>query len=336
MNSIDVGIINYNGGQNTIECIDSLLQQKNIKCRVFVIDNASTDNSLELLYKHSKNNDFSIIKSKLNLGYAGACNQLIKNMTNKILALVNMDLIFDENWAYNICQGFQKYPQASSMASLVLHQNENTINWAGTKLYKDLHPQSIYSGKAISEAPTTEEHAFLCYGAVMTFKKTELLDIGPFESDYFLFFEETEYFLRMELLDKITMLIPSAKVYHYRSLATKRFSLDKLFYSERNRILTAMQYLPLYYLPITFLYSIIRFSRMLQNKPTKSENSNKIIMPSAPTIGLTIVKAWILALSQFPKQMKKKKAFWLRTKYKTSKTLELIKEHLVDTSELSL
>ena len=67
--SIDVGIINYNGGEELTACVKSLLAQTE-PVRVFVFDNASADNSVQLL--REKGLECKIIESDKNLGYEGA------------------------------------------------------------------------------------------------------------------------------------------------------------------------------------------------------------------------------------------------------------------------
>ena len=112
---IDVGIINYNGGSELLACVKSLLAQTN-PVRVFVFDNASTDNSIELLKNSAL--ECIIVESPENLGYAGACNGLLSQMESEIQVLCNMDLEFDPAWASNLLACFGRHPEAGSVASM--------------------------------------------------------------------------------------------------------------------------------------------------------------------------------------------------------------------------
>ena len=117
---IDVGIINYNGGSELSECVRSLLAQTE-KVRVLVYDNASADNSIQLLKEQGL--DCKVIENSENLGYAGACNGLLENMDADIQVLCNMDLEFDPTWAENLLKCFDRHPEAGSIASLVMEKS---------------------------------------------------------------------------------------------------------------------------------------------------------------------------------------------------------------------
>ena len=105
---IDVGIINYNGGEELTECVRSLKAQTE-SVRVFVFDNASADNSIQFL--RASNLDCKIIECPKNLGYAGACNGLLENMDSEIQVLCNMDLEFDATWAENLSRCLNATPK---------------------------------------------------------------------------------------------------------------------------------------------------------------------------------------------------------------------------------
>ena len=116
---MDVGIINYNGGSELLTCVKSLLAQTE-PVRVFVFDNASSDNSIQLLKEQKL--DCRIIENSKNIGYAGACTGLLENMDADIQVLCNMDLEFDPAWAANLIDCFNRYPEAGSIASLVMEK----------------------------------------------------------------------------------------------------------------------------------------------------------------------------------------------------------------------
>lgn len=294
---IDVGIINYNGGLELSECVGSLLAQS-VPVRVLVFDNASTDDSIAQLRK--KNLDCKIIESSKNLGYAGACNGLLENMDSDIQVLCNMDLEFDPAWAENLLRCFERHPEAGSVASLVMEKS-GVVNAVGVRFGADLFAKNEASGLDISEADVREKEVFGCYGAVMSFRKSAAVAAGKMDASFFLFFEETEWYFRHNLAGFKTVFCPEAKVYHERSMTTVRYSPRKLFYSERNRLRTAVRLLPLADVLKLPLQGFVRYLNMAKGGvPGQSGDGKKL---SKVSICVALAKAWLQALVMLPDEL---------------------------------
>lgn len=300
---IDVGIINYNGGSELSECVKSLLAQTQ-SVRVLVYDNASTDNSIALL-KNSRL-DCKVIESSENLGYAGACNGLLENMDADIQVLCNMDLEFDPTWAENLLKCFDRHPEVGSIASLVMEKS-GVVNAVGVQFGPDLFAKNEASGLNIADADVREKEVFGCYGAVMSFRKAAAEAAGKMDASFFLFFEETEWYFRHNLAGFKTVFCPEAKVYHERSMTTVRYSPCKLFYSERNRLRTAVRLLPagdILKLPVR---GFVRYLNMAKGGvPGQSGDGKKL---SKIAICGALAKAWLQALVMLPDELVVRKRY---------------------------
>jgi len=294
---IDVGIINYNGGLELSECVGSLLAQS-VPVRVLVFDNASTDDSIQRL--REKNLDCKVIESPKNLGYAGACNGLLENMDSDIQVLCNMDLEFDPTWAENLLRCFERHPEAGSVASLVMEKS-GVVNAVGVRFGADLFAKNEASGLDISAADVREKEVFGCYGAVMSFRKSAAVAAGKMDASFFLFFEETEWYFRHNLAGFKTVFCPEAKVYHERSMTTVRYSPRKLFYSERNRLRTAVRLLPLADVLKLPFQGFVRYLNMAKGGvPGQSGDGKKL---SKVSICVALAKAWLQALVMLPDEL---------------------------------
>ena len=294
---IDVGIINYNGGSELSECVKSLMAQTQ-SVRVLVYDNASTDNSIQILKEQGL--DCKVIESPKNLGYAGACNGLLENMDADIQVLCNMDLEFDPTWAENLLKCFDRHPEAGSIASLVMEKS-GVVNAVGVQFGPDLFAKNEASGLNIADADVREKEVFGCYGAVMSFRKIAAEAAGKMDASFFLFFEETEWYFRHNLAGYKTIFCPEAKVYHERSMTTVRYSPRKLFYSERNRLRTAVRLLPagdILKLPVR---GFVRYLNMAKGGvPGQSGDGKKL---SKAAICGALAKAWLQALAMLPAEL---------------------------------
>ena len=294
---IDVGIINYNGGSELSECVKSLMAQTQ-SVRVLVYDNASTDNSIQNLKEQGL--ACKVIESPKNLGYAGACNGLLENMDADIQVLCNMDLEFDPTWAENLLKCFDRHPEAGSIASLVMEKS-GVVNAVGVQFGPDLFAKNEASGLNIADADVREKEVFGCYGAVMSFRKIAAEAAGKMDASFFLFFEETEWYFRHNLAGYKTIFCPEAKVYHERSMTTVRYSPRKLFYSERNRLRTAVRLLPagdILKLPVR---GFVRYLNMAKGGvPGQSGDGKKL---SKAAICGALAKAWLQALAMLPAEL---------------------------------
>jgi len=293
---VDVGIINYNGGSELAECVKSLKAQTS-PVRVFVFDNASTDNSIQILKNQEL--DCKIIESAENLGYAGACNGLLAQMNSEIQVLCNMDLEFDPAWAENLLKCFDRHPECGSVASLVMEKS-GFVNAVGVLLGADLFAKNEGSGLDACDADIREKEVFGCYGAVMSFRKAAAVAVGPMDASFFLFFEETEWYFRHNLAGFKTVFCPDARVYHERSMTTVRYSPLKLFYSERNRLRSAIRLLPFVEIVKLPVRGFVRYLNMAKGGvPGQSGDGKKL---SKVAICKALAKAWLQAFLSFPKE----------------------------------
>ena len=303
---MDVGIINYNGGKELTACVKSLLAQGE-PVRVFVFDNASTDESIDFLRKQEL--DCRIVESPRNLGYAGACNELLENMDADIQVLCNMDLEFDPSWATNLLECFARHPEAGSVASLVMEKS-GVVNAVGVQFGADLFAQNEASGLNIAEADIREKEVFGCYGAVMSFRKVAAEAAGKMDASFFLFFEETEWYFRHNLAGFKTVFCPEAKVYHERSKTTVRYSPRKLFYSERNRLRTAIRLLPLGDILMLPFRGFVRYLNMAKGGIPKVSGDGKKI--SKVAVCGALLKAWLQFALLLPRELKKRRDYGKR------------------------
>lgn len=325
--TLDIGIINDNGGKHLLECINTLLSQKGVSVSLYIFDNDSSDDSLYLARKEFPKCTY--ITSEKNLGYAGGCNALLDVMKSDIVAFCTMDLEFHPKWAEAILTCFKNHPEAWSVASLVMEKETGDIYSSSVSYFWDLFP---VNSKEIPLA-YAPYNVLSANRAVMTFRR-ELFDhIGRFDEDYFLFFEETEFYIRMHANLLQTLLYPNAQVFHHRSLSTVRYLSTKLFYSERNRIWTAFKYLPLWYFPFIFLFTVFRLSVMSCSGIPRKDGGGKTL--SKAGILMTLFKAWTSALVALPREWKKRQQIMKKVRSK-SIILEMIRRNQVPLSKLKL
>jgi len=335
MVSLEVGVVNFNGGTSLVECVRSLLNQQNVPIQVTIFDNASIDDSLQLL--EASGLDVVVLRSSENLGYAGACNRLWRNFQGEHVVVCNMDLTFEPDWAEQVLGTFARHPEAWVVASLSLEAGDPLrVNSRGLGFFWDLQPQNLDSGKVWDASEDGQEReVFGCYGAVMAMRRSALVALGGFDDDYFLFYEETDLAWRAALMGWPAMLQPKARVLHERSRSTVRYSPLKLFYSERNRVRTAVKIAPLWYLPLLPLLTAIRLGFQVRSGGVPSKDG-KGVKVSKFAILSALGRAWLAALGKFGRDWQVRRDFWRDCPNRPMQTLRLLKKHQLDISDLSV
>lgn len=346
-NRIDFGVVNYNGGASLLGCVRSILAQRGLEHRVLVFDNASGDGSADAL--ESAFPEAVVIRSDQNLGYAGALNRLLERMDAPVVVLSNMDLEFDPGWAEAVVAALRESPEADAVSTVVVETTDPpVVNSVGVRFFADLHAQNVGSGEPYQpDRPELAEagaSAFGGYGAVMCFRSEAVRDV-EFDEAYFLFFEETDFFLRFHLLGHRTTFAAGAVARHQRSLSTRRYSPLKLYYGERNRLTTVFKLLPVWYWPMSFLHTLRRLLALSRSvgegeagvdDSSGSASGTGPTMPSKTTIARTLLRAWLAALARLPSTLRKRRRFWRRAPGRPRDALALLRSHALEASELRL
>lgn len=319
----DVGIVNYNGGEVLWDCVKSILDQEIPPQNIYIANN-SIDDSTPIKIEH-QHPQIRVVQRE-NDGYAGACNHLMELFESEWFLLCNMDLKFPRAWSQHIHKAITDNPLTHSFASsILLEETPIRYNAASIGFKADLYPYSPEDGE-IHSALTGYEEIFGPYGAVIFINQTFRKTVGLMEASYFLFFEETEYFFRAQLLGMKTTLVKEATVFHHRSLATERYSLTKLYYPERNRVRTIVKFFPMSFIlssffksPLRLIWQQKRLKRIRANAP-KAPNQSATPMPHTFTILLTLCKAWLHGL--FSKASWRKRKKWKQYQTKSINILE--------------
>ncbi|MFP4624343.1 MAG: glycosyltransferase family 2 protein, partial [Gemmatimonadota bacterium] len=252
-------------------------------------------------------------------------------------------------------------PRAAAAASLVLEAADPpVVNSVGVRFFGDLHAQNVGSGEAYDpeRVAGAREAAFGSYGAVMCFRREAVAGLW-FDEDYFLFFEETDFFLRLALLGGRTVFAEGALARHQRSLSTGRYSPLKLYYGERNRLTTVFKLLPVWYWPVSAIHTLRRLlvlargperargrpghrdaadsaAGAVQPKGAGDAGDEPPVLPSTRVIVRTLLRAWGAALARLPGTLRKRRAFWRGAPATPGDALELVRSYALPSSELRL
>lgn len=214
---VSIIIVNYNTLKLTKETIDSVIEKtKNLKYEIILIDNDSVDGSMEFLEKEYKNKVI-FVKNDKNLGFGKANNKGIKIAKGKYVFLLNSDTLLINN-AIKILFDFMEKNESCGVCGGNLYD----INMQPTVSYELSLPENVFKNmirrryKKNYFFNKTEIPLRVAYisGADMMIRKKILDKVDIFDSDFFMYYEETELTFRIIKKGYEVYNVPQAKIIH--------------------------------------------------------------------------------------------------------------------------
>lgn len=249
MNSSKVSIIvlNWNGKQNTINCLESLKLTTYPHYDTIIVDNGSTDGSLE--YFKDKYPDIKLIENGKNLGFAEGNNVAIKEILKrneiKYIALLNNDTLVKPDWLEHLIDALESDDGIGSCQPKILSLiNPDTIDAVGIAIdrYGRAYQQG-YNEKDSDQYNEIREVFGVCAGAAL-YRAKMLKQIGLFDKDFFAYYEDVDLAIRARLFKWRSVCVPQAVIYHIHSATLGSESPFKKYLLERNSYYYVIKCLP--------------------------------------------------------------------------------------------
>ena len=205
-------VLNYNGGELLRGCLRSVFQLDYPNFEVVLVDNASTDGSLEMAKE-----SFSrahIIRSDQNRGFSAGNNLGIRFALEKMtdfVFLLNPDALMEKNTLTHLIETAENNPQAGILSPVIFQDQSEKIWFAGGRIewskMRATHLQKI----------TSENHYQSEYlsGCAMLVRKDVFKKIGLLDEDYFLYYEDTDFSFRASQSGFQLLVVPKTKVFHF-------------------------------------------------------------------------------------------------------------------------
>jgi len=268
MTMLSVIIVNWNVKELLKQCLDSIIREVlESDCEVIVVDNHSTDGSVEMVRVCFP--QVKLITNKENIGYGRAANQAVQIAGGDLLFVLNPDTIVKGDTLLQIKEFMEQNPQVGVGGCFVY--------------YPDGKPQDCFfrfptlatcfskSFSLFRVLPRTRYTASLFYsvsgrdgqmpesvsGSAMVIRKSAFEQVGGFDEDYFLYYEETDLCYRIRQKGWKIAAIPKTKVIHLlQQSASKNFSVS-VFHAFRSEFLFFEKNYPKYRLPALRLLQLL-------------------------------------------------------------------------------
>lgn len=233
--SVSIIILNWNGKEDTIECLNSLKHITYPNYAIILVDNGSTDGSVKCFNELYP--EIEIVENKKNLGFAEGNNvavrTAVKEGTDYIL-LLNNDTVVDSDFLTELVKVLEKDPTIGIVGPTVYYYNEKSrIQSAGGKIcwYKGETPH--LTDKKNIKINEIRDVDYIVGCALLV--KCELFEkVGYLNKNYFAYWEETDWCVRAKRAGYRVVHVPMAKVWHKGGTTTKKTSGFHEYHMTRN------------------------------------------------------------------------------------------------------
>lgn len=248
MNKIFIILLNYNNYRDTIECVNSIIEnEKQIDFKIIVVDNNSTNDSVEQLRQIK---DIYLIESNENNGFANGNNIGIKYALGQgaeYILLLNNDTIITLNAISKMYKKVEEHQDIGIMGARIMYNEEpSKINCIGGKINWTKAVAVIeHKDEEYKEMKEDFKYTEFITGCCMLIKKEVIEKVGYLPEEYFMYYEDVDYCV--QVLNngfKLGICLDSI-IYHKESAASGgKQSPFAIKWNTRNRLIFMKKYLP--------------------------------------------------------------------------------------------
>jgi len=239
---ISIIIVNYNVKYFLEQCLLSVERAcKGLQSEIFVVDNNSSDGSVEMVEKRFP--AIKVIANKDNKGFSAANNQAIRLATGEYILLLNPDTVVEEDTFRKTIAFMDENTDAGALGVQMIDGKGNFLPESKRGLptpivafYKifglaALFPKSQTFGKYhLGYLDKNKTHVVdVLSGAFMLLRKTAIQETGLLDEDYFMYGEDIDLSYRITKAGYFNYYFPEARIIHYKGESTKKSSVNYVF-----------------------------------------------------------------------------------------------------------
>ena len=239
---LSIVIVNYNVSCFLEQALNSVFKAlKDVEGEVFVVDNHSADNSLEMLA--SRFPQVHVIANEENVGFARANNQAIRLATGEYVLLLNPDTLVEEDTFVKCIRFMDETPDAGGLGVKMVNgkgeflpESKRGIPFPAVAFYKlfglsKLFPKSRRFGTYhLTYLSNDEIHSVeVLSGAFMMLRRSVLDKVGLLDEDYFMYGEDIDLSYRILQGGYKNYYFPETRIIHYKGESTKTGSLNYVY-----------------------------------------------------------------------------------------------------------
>ena len=240
-------ILSWNRLNDTLECLESVKKIDYQNFDTIVVDNGSTDGSVEVVGK--RYSDIILIRNERNLGFAVGNNIGIEKameMGGDYVFLLNNDATIDAACLHELVETSESDSRIGAVGPKILLYQDSTRVWyaGGEILFREAI--SVSRGLFKKDCPsynTMREVSFIT-GCAMLVKRSVIEKVGQFDPEYISYMEDTDWCWRIRQKGFKLLYVPSARVYHKvsQSFGSPPYNEKTMYMLGRNAVLFVKKY----------------------------------------------------------------------------------------------
>jgi hypothetical protein len=241
---VSIIILNWNGEEFLEECIVSLLKTTYSPIEIILVDNNSSDNSLDIVYKYPA---IKIIRNECNYGYAQGNNIGIAGSHGTYVVTLNNDITVDPDWL-NVSVKILESRRSIGMVCCrqMSYYDHGKIDGLYHIIASDLTFFVFGRNHHLQDDPLFLKPGYVISvnGGSSILRKSMIEQVGGFDARFFAYLDETDLCMKAFLNGWDSYYSPESVVYHKGSLSFKKMGIVPYFLRERNRIWFLYKYFP--------------------------------------------------------------------------------------------
>ena len=256
---VSIVIPNFNGRQLLVDCLESVRCQTYPRREVIVVDNGSTDGSVDWLRREYP--EVRLVALPENRGFAGGCNAGIRAALGEFIVTLNNDVRLEPTWLDEMVHVAARRADVGMVAAKMLFSyNPRLVDSTGISVDRAGMAWHLNGGSSNDFVEDEREVFGPCAGAAL-YRRALFDDVGTFDEDFFCYLEDVDLAWRAQAAGWRCLYTPRARAFHHHSSTAVEDSPFKRFHLGRNKVWLIAKNYPSpavwLYLPMILLYDVV-------------------------------------------------------------------------------
>ncbi|MEH1934008.1 MAG: glycosyltransferase family 2 protein [Nostoc sp.] len=264
---VSIILVNYNGEEVLPDCLSSIEKFIDIPAHeIIIVDNASTDNSLELVAE--KYPQFHLIRQSKNLGFGTGNNAGARLASGEFLFLLNTDTVLTSNILPHLIDLMYADPQLGIIGPKLLNPDGSlqisvspALGIKGEYQARQMHRdyQNITKKSLIEQKFQQIQEVDIVVGAAFFIRSSLFHQLGGFDENFFMYFEESDLCQRAQYQGYKIIYTPHVSLIHLKAYSIQKAANTMAIEYRRSQIYYYQKHRPWWEQILLRLYLFYKF-----------------------------------------------------------------------------
>ena len=250
MDKVAIVILNWNGAKMLAQYLPTVLNYSRDEATVYVADNASTDNSLDLLRREFP--ECKLVVLNENWGFAEGYNKALQQVEAEYYVLLNSDIEVTHHWLTPLIEFMDVHPEvAACQPKLLSMKDRDAFEYAGAcGGYLDRYGYPFCRGRLFETLEKDNgqydyaTEVLWATGAALMIRSKDYWEVGGLDGRFFAHSEEIDLCWRLRIRGRKIYCLPDSYVYHVGGATLPKSNSKKTFLNFRNNLMMLYKCLP--------------------------------------------------------------------------------------------